>query len=320
MPPEKQVNWQWNEDMIAALLADAFPSLRVHSPLREDLARRLRLEVAHRGERAQANLLSSLWHGALGLTRALVVVGVLAAVVVVSTLTILPYLRSMSTEEAVSATALLEVQSGTVSVRSGGTLATLGEGESRSLKDGDLIESESGSALITYSAGQTTKISAQTQLEIVQMATHRQNVTTVLVRVLQGATLNRVSKALLEGSSFTIASPSLSASVHGTEFRMVVMSPNQTYVAADQGTVEVESGGQTAMIRAGEQLVAVAGQDMQVTSQPALQATWTVRPGDTLWKIASHYGLAAQDLAAANPWIGNPDLILPGWTVSIPKK
>ncbi|PJJ99495.1 peptidoglycan-binding protein [Lysobacteraceae bacterium NML91-0213] len=44
----------------------------------------------------------------------------------------------------------------------------------------------------------------------------------------------------------------------------------------------------------------------------------TVVFGDTLWGIASHYGVALQKLIAENPQILNPDLIYPGDRVALP--
>ncbi|WP_439575420.1 peptidoglycan-binding protein LysM [Phreatobacter sp.] len=49
---------------------------------------------------------------------------------------------------------------------------------------------------------------------------------------------------------------------------------------------------------------------------------YTVKKGDTLWKIAEvHYGKGAEYpkiVAANNPPIVNPDLIQPGWVLRIP--
>lgn len=46
--------------------------------------------------------------------------------------------------------------------------------------------------------------------------------------------------------------------------------------------------------------------------------THTVRPGDSLSKIAANYSLTLQQLLAANPTIVNPDVIQPGQTITIP--
>ena len=45
---------------------------------------------------------------------------------------------------------------------------------------------------------------------------------------------------------------------------------------------------------------------------------YTVRKGDTLWGIATRYGVSLTALIAANPRIKNPNLIYPGDEVIIP--
>jgi len=46
--------------------------------------------------------------------------------------------------------------------------------------------------------------------------------------------------------------------------------------------------------------------------------TYTVKKGDTLWGIARKFGVALQELIAANPQIRNPNLIYAGDRVVIP--
>lgn len=43
-----------------------------------------------------------------------------------------------------------------------------------------------------------------------------------------------------------------------------------------------------------------------------------VQPGDTMWKLARHYGVTLEALIRANPQIPNPDLIYPGQRLRIP--
>ncbi len=46
--------------------------------------------------------------------------------------------------------------------------------------------------------------------------------------------------------------------------------------------------------------------------------TYTIMPGDTMWHIATKYGIGVNELLTANPQITNPNLIFPGQTINIP--
>jgi len=46
--------------------------------------------------------------------------------------------------------------------------------------------------------------------------------------------------------------------------------------------------------------------------------TYTVRPGDTLWKIASKYKIGVSELINANPQIPDPDVLYIGQKINIP--
>lgn len=60
--------------------------------------------------------------------------------------------------------------------------------------------------------------------------------------------------------------------------------------------------------------------NIDVTDTPS-SVTYTVQKGDSLSKIASHYGLKWKDIFEANKdLIKNPDLIQPGWNLKIPSK
>lgn len=46
--------------------------------------------------------------------------------------------------------------------------------------------------------------------------------------------------------------------------------------------------------------------------------TYTVQPGDSLWKIAVRYQVGLSEIISANPQFKNPSLIYPGQKVTIP--
>ncbi|HOQ07621.1 MAG TPA: SafA/ExsA family spore coat assembly protein [Clostridiales bacterium] len=54
-------------------------------------------------------------------------------------------------------------------------------------------------------------------------------------------------------------------------------------------------------------------------SSPAFaQTTYTVKSGDTMWKIAVKHQVGISEIIAANPQIKNPNLIYPGQKITIP--
>lgn len=58
---------------------------------------------------------------------------------------------------------------------------------------------------------------------------------------------------------------------------------------------------------------------LMLFSAPAFaQSTYTVQPGDTMWKIAVRYQVGLSEIISANPQIKNPALIYPGQKITIP--
>lgn len=51
----------------------------------------------------------------------------------------------------------------------------------------------------------------------------------------------------------------------------------------------------------------------------AQSEVYTVKSGDTMWKIAVKYEVGISEIISANPQIKNPDLIYPGQKINIPK-
>jgi uncharacterized YkwD family protein/spore coat assembly protein SafA len=54
---------------------------------------------------------------------------------------------------------------------------------------------------------------------------------------------------------------------------------------------------------------------VQVFGQPI---NYTVRPGDSMWKIASKYQIGISEIISANPQIRNPSMIMPGQVIKVP--
>ncbi|MBV7275338.1 SafA/ExsA family spore coat assembly protein [Clostridium sp. PL3] len=53
----------------------------------------------------------------------------------------------------------------------------------------------------------------------------------------------------------------------------------------------------------------------KVHAQPT---TYTVVPGDSMWKIAVKYEIGISEIISANPQISNPSLIYPGQQITVP--
>lgn len=50
----------------------------------------------------------------------------------------------------------------------------------------------------------------------------------------------------------------------------------------------------------------------------AQNITYTVKPGDSMWKIAVRYQIGVSEIISANPQIKNPSLIYPGQKLTVP--
>lgn len=50
----------------------------------------------------------------------------------------------------------------------------------------------------------------------------------------------------------------------------------------------------------------------------AQSVTYTVKPGDSMWKIAVRYQVGLSEIISANPQIKNPALIYPGQKITVP--
>lgn len=63
-------------------------------------------------------------------------------------------------------------------------------------------------------------------------------------------------------------------------------------------------------------LVATAMLFSVVSAQETV--TYTVQPGDSMWKIASKYQVGVSEIISSNPQIKNPSLIYPGQKLTVP--
>lgn len=138
--------------------------------------------------------------------------------------------------------------------------------------------------------------------------------------------VKNVGKKLLGGSEAQAApAPALTQEVASHGF-----DTSGLQIQSNGNTVQL--AGQVKSQEEAERIILALGNTIGVaqvdTSQLAVAAAapqarmYTVKKGDTLWKIAeAHYGKGAdypKIVAANNPPIVNPDLIQPGWVLRIP--
>lgn len=65
-------------------------------------------------------------------------------------------------------------------------------------------------------------------------------------------------------------------------------------------------------------LVLIFGAGLFSTSAFAASVSYTVQPGDSMWKIASKHQIGLSEIISANPQISNPGLIYPGQKLTVP--
>jgi nucleoid-associated protein YgaU len=138
--------------------------------------------------------------------------------------------------------------------------------------------------------------------------------------------VKNVGKKLIGASDAQAApAPALTQEVasHGfdTSKLQIDSSGNNVQLA---GTVKSQEEAERIILALGN-TVGVAQVDTSkliVQAETPAAKMYTVKKGDTLWKIAeTHYGKGAdypKIVAANNPPIVNPDLIQPGWVLRIP--
>lgn len=114
--------------------------------------------------------------------------------------------------------------------------------------------------------GSTVDLFEDTSLEINELLTHEKSYR-VRLTLLAGRTLSSVSRALGAGDAFEIRTPSSTASVRGTIFRVEVITADWTYVACDEGVVRVVMGEQSVELQAGEEVNAILERPLLVQPQ-----------------------------------------------------
>jgi hypothetical protein len=148
-----------------------------------------------------------------------------------------------------------------------GNPVTVIAGQMLAVRAGDKINlGLNDAAQLRFYDGSTVELLDNTSLDINELLTNEK---TYRVRLTQlaGRTLSSVSRALGTGDAFEIRTPSSTASVRGTVFRVDVITADWTYVACDEGVVRVVLGDQWVELRVGEEVNAIAGRPLFVQPQ-----------------------------------------------------
>lgn len=147
------------------------------------------------------------------------------------------------------------------------TAVSLNTGDMLSIAQGDVIALQSGaSGQLRLYDGSTVDLYDGTVLEVRELV-----ITTTDYRVqlhlLAGKAVNRVVKLLNAQDYFRVSTPSSTAAVRGTLFTVEMLSTTATFVSVAEGAVQVTMGSQVVDVLAGETVMAVVGQPLQVQPQ-----------------------------------------------------
>ncbi len=141
-------------------------------------------------------------------------------------------------------------------------------GEATTVRDGDTIVLDKGAvAELRLLDGSTITLYENTTLEVARLQVSGRAYH-VRLDVLAGNIYNRVLRLLGTGDTFEVITPSSTASVRGTAFAVQVLSPEASYFACDEGQIAVRMAEQEVTVNAGEQVIAMQGEPLEVQPQP----------------------------------------------------
>ena len=115
----------------------------------------------------------------------------------------------------------------------------------------------------------------------------------------------------------TLAAPQTGNITHKVDWGDTLYSLAARYNTSVAAIVAANNLGNANVIRVGQTLTIPQGSQAGVTPQPGQQQTYTVKPGDTLYRIAAQYGTTTNAIAQANG-IVNPAFIRDGQRLVIP--
>ncbi len=161
--------------------------------------------------------------------------------------------------------ATLRVANGSVTIlrTAGKQFERISAGQRVAVYEGDRILAGQGSANLELFPQQIAVLSPGSDVEL-RTLTNEDGETHALLQVLQGQTLQQVNTPLGPEDSFEVQTADLIASVHGTKFFVAVPADGKSLLAVVEGTVAVETGGESLSLDAGEIVSVVEGQPPEV--------------------------------------------------------
>lgn len=141
------------------------------------------------------------------------------------------------------------------------------------------------------------------------------------LRIMLGRAVSSITKSLNQDDLFLVRTPTAQVQAHGTEFVADVISPTDSYVAVTEGVVAVTMGEQEISLPAGMELHAVEGETLEAQAIPDFTPgeIYLAKAGDTFASLVKQFNVNLYRLSKANPHISDPNGLMPGTMLLIPK-
>jgi hypothetical protein len=169
------------------------------------------------------------------------------------------YFFILQAQAAVAAPAALQVISTPVEVdtNNGASFHTAKPGQELTARN-SVRTGDQGHAAIQFPDGSFIRMSPNTEVQVTAaQLSHDGNLQSVTLAQKVGRTFANVQH-LVSGASFQVGGHSVSASVRGTQFEILVRANNTNLIKVFDGTVQVKGGASSATLTAGQQIDADA--------------------------------------------------------------
>jgi hypothetical protein len=232
------------------------------------------------------------------LLRSAAVAAAVVVLIAVSVVAVGSWRTMMVRQEAV-----LEPEGGLVEVLPSGADTWLPVSEDVPVKAGDRIRTGAeGFAELTFFDGSVTELRPMAELGIDRMAVQRTGSEKVIVlHQWLGEAHYRVEPLVDDGSRFSVETASAVVSVRGTAFTLFVEPDGATYLAVEEGVVEVQTGDTSMLIGEGEEILVKGTQSSGTPAQLV-----TLEPTETSAASAGSPGPTEPSGSESPTWSPSP--------------